>query len=68
MVQIESTNTSNAAKKRKSSMPKLLDGKYFTITKSENSKIEVTCNICGEVRRGEITSTGNFMNHIKKSH
>lgn len=62
----ESTNTSNVSKKRKSSIPKLLDGKYFSM--SENSKIVAICNACGKPRRGYITSTGNFMDHIKKDH
>lgn len=47
-----------------------MDGKYFTITKKENTKIEALCNVptCNKVRRGDVTSTGNFMDHIRKSH
>lgn len=56
------------AKTKKLSIPKLLDGKYFTIATMENTKVTVTCNICGELRRGNITSTGNFMGHIRKHH
>lgn len=51
-------------------MPKLLDGKYFTIIKREDTKIEAQCNLdaCKKVRKGDVKSTGNFMEHIRKEH
>lgn len=57
-------------KLRSDSVPKLLDGKYFTIIKREDTKIEAQCNLdaCKKVRKGDIKSTGNFMGHIRKEH
>lgn len=56
------------ATKKAKSIPKLLDGRYFTIVKLENTKVEVICSICKRTRRGDLTSTGNFMDHIEKDH
>lgn len=59
----------SVAKKAKSDgIPKLLDGKYYKIIKRDNFKIEAKCTICGKLRKGDIKSTGNFMEHIRKSH
>lgn len=49
-------------------MPKLLDGRYFTIVKSDGDKIEAVCSICKKIRKGSIKSTGNFMDHITNEH
>lgn len=48
--------------------PRLLDGKYFEITKLDGKKVEVLCMNCKKLLRGDINSTGNFMKHIKQSH
>lgn len=55
--------------KRSKSIPRLLDGKYFSIIKEKDgTKIDVVCNLCGSIRKGDLKSTGNFMDHINKSH
>lgn len=56
------------AKRRESEKPpRLLDGKYFEISKRENDKVEAICVICRESHKGHIDSTGNFSKHIKRS-
>lgn len=65
---IETSKNNDGSKNKKISIPKLLDGKYFTIVTMENNKVDVTCNTCGEQRKGDIRSTGNFMTHIRKDH
>lgn len=54
--------------KKKTTVPKLLDGKYFTIVNRQDFNITAKCAICGQERKGTVLSTGNFMDHIKKSH
>lgn len=61
-------DTRNQAKRKKTSDPRLLDGKYFKIEKREGNKVEAICVTCGITRKGDVTSTGNFMEHMKKSH
>lgn len=57
-----------AKKARYDNIPRLLDGKYFEIVKRDDIKVEAVCKSCGKIRKGNLTSTGNFMEHIKKSH
>lgn len=59
---------SNLAKKRKTSTPRLLDGKYFEIVAQNDTKIEAKCMTCGKHRKGDIRSTGNFMDHYTTAH
>lgn len=56
------------SKKAKDCVPKLLDGKYFKIVKSNNTRVEAECTTCNKIRKGDLKSTGNFMQHIRKSH
>lgn len=49
-------------------IPKILNGKYYSIQKNEDGNIEAMCNNCDEVKKGNISSTGNFRTHIKKKH
>lgn len=56
------------AKRIAVSIPRLLDGKYFSITKREKFKVDAMCTICGRPRKGDIRSTGNFMDHFKNAH
>lgn len=60
--------TAPAKKARYEKLPRLLDGKYFEITKREGTKIEAVCTACKKLRKGNLTSTGNFMDHLRKSH
>lgn len=56
------------AKRPRIEIPKLLDGKYFTITKQDGFRVEATCSRCQTIRKGDINSTGNFMTHIRRKH
>lgn len=49
-------------------IPRLLNGKYFVIARRDKFKVIATCTICGKNRKGDIRSTGNFMDHYKTSH
>lgn len=54
--------------KKQKTIPRLLDGKYFKIEKSDDSKVEASCTTCGKIRKGDIKSTGNFMEHYRSLH
>lgn len=60
--------------KKPKTVPRLLDGKYFNIIETNSNsttmvtKVVAACVICGVQRRGELSSTTNFMEHIRKSH
>lgn len=62
------TSQTSVAKKKKTSIPRLLDGKYFEITLQNDTKIEAKCMTCGKVRKVDIRSTGNFMEHYSNFH
>lgn len=50
-------------------LPKILDGNFFSVTKrTEDGKVETVCNQCGKIRKGSVTSTGNFISHYRTSH
>lgn len=55
-------------KQRNISIPKLLDGTFYAIVSRDGMKVVARCLKCGKERKGDISSTGNFMEHIKKSH
>lgn len=57
-----------AKKTKPDNVPRLLDGKYFTIIKQDGTRVEAECTICKKVRKGDVRSTGNFMEHLRKSH
>lgn len=56
------------AKKSKSSVPKILDGKYYAIICSTGTKVDAKCMTCLKVRKGDVRSTGNFMEHYRSAH
>lgn len=71
---VEGSETENPSKKNKR-LPRILDGKYFTISNEDkdkdwfkDNKIEATCTICHELKKGNILSTGNFLSHYKLKH
>lgn len=45
-----------------------MDGTYFTVQGIIDGKIEAICNQCKEIKRGLISSTGNFIAHYKSKH
>lgn len=57
-------------KKRKlqTKIPRLLQSNYFTIESNVDGKVAVKCLTCGEVRKGDVSSTGNFLSHLKRKH
>lgn len=46
----------------------LFNGQYFTIIQCDGSKLIAKCKNCFKVIRGQKTSTGNFLSHLKVSH
>lgn len=54
--------------KRKKVVPRALDGIFFEIVKECGEKIEAKCKQCEEIKKGNIKSTGNFLNHYKTKH
>lgn len=56
------------AKKQKFCVPKIFYGKYFSIISNDEGKIEARCIECREVKKGHVTSTGNFKNHYRSRH
>lgn len=43
-----------------------MDGAYYVLETNIDGKISAKCQECGEIRKGSISSTGNFKNHYKK--
>lgn len=50
--------------------PRILDGQYFEIETSDDKsgKISAVCKLCGVIKKGSSSGTGNFLRHIKKHH
>lgn len=61
-----------APKKQKTLLPRMLDGKFFEVLtgdwSSSQPKIIAKCQTCGKTRKGDIRSTGNFMEHYRSCH
>lgn len=57
-----------AKKARIESVPRILDGKFYTIESNVDEKITAKCIQCGEIKKGNRTSTGNFINHYRSRH
>lgn len=51
-------------------VPFLLNGKYFTIKHIEKSsnKVEAICRFCQNEYRATLSSTTNFLNHLRRTH
>lgn len=45
-----------------------MDGTFFSIEQNNNGKIVAKCTECGQNKKGNIFSTGNFINHYKSTH
>lgn len=67
---ISIADTQQIAKKPKKELPKIFDGKYFVVeaTNDNTGNIEARCTMCNEAKKGNISSTGNFLSHYKKKH
>lgn len=64
----ESDDFVNAPKRIKITIPRILDGTFFTIEKNINGSVEARCVECRKIIKGCLTSTGNFKKHITKIH
>lgn len=49
-------------------MLRVLDGKFYAILSENGTKIEAKCMQCLQVKKGDISSTGNFILHYKNKH
>lgn len=62
----ETINDSAAPPTKKArKIPRILDGRYFLIQSNIDGKVSAKCQTCGEIRKGNISSTGNFKSHYK---
>lgn len=52
----------------KSSVPRILDGIFFSIVSNDNGNIVARCVNCYENRKGNLKSTGNFKSHYRLKH
>ncbi|XP_077498927.1 uncharacterized protein LOC144124718 isoform X3 [Amblyomma americanum] len=43
----------------------ILDGKYFTVTSSDEDKVKAKCSFCKTAISGAYSSTSNFKLHLK---
>lgn len=68
IINIIDADNRQSAKKAKLSLPRILDGKFFSVDLHIEGKIEARCTECNEVKKGHITSTGNFKNHYRIKH
>lgn len=64
----ETSNQNIQPAKKQRSVPRLLDGRYYVLEADNDGKIEARCTNCGELRKGHINSTGNFLNHYRTKH
>lgn len=64
------TSIENNSPKRQKKDPRIFDGQYFEVTARDdkNTHISAICKLCGVVKKGSISSTGNFLKHIKDYH
>lgn len=63
-------NENRAAKRYKTTVPRILDGKFFVIESNVNEKILARCirPDCRKQIKGMLSSTGNFKSHYRVKH
>lgn len=54
--------------KRSKTIPRILDGTFFSIVSNNEGKIEAECTQCKEIRKGILSTTGNFKSHYRNKH
>lgn len=67
----EAASTSASVPKRKKSnetIPRILDNTFFNIVEIKEKGIIVRCTECKELKKGELSSTGNFKTHYRIKH
>lgn len=52
--------------KKPMKFPKILDGIFYTVVSNNDGNIEAKCEECGQIKKGNVSSTGNFKSHYKK--
>lgn len=63
------TDSQNENKSKRAKVdPKILDGKFYTIKLRNGDKVQAICNLCGSIRSGSLSGTGNFTRHINDKH
>lgn len=65
MDEIQSSSDAPPPAKKVKKVPKILDGTFYTIESNNDGKIIAKCVECGEIKKGEIGSSGNFKSHYK---
>lgn len=65
---LDENDQQEGKKSKTATIPRILDGKYFTIVSNVDSKIEAKCTQCHKKIKGQISSTGNFKLHYRTVH
>lgn len=58
----------NRPKRIKSSVPLILDGRFFEIVSNDDGKIRAKCTECSEMKKGHMSSSANFKSHYRLVH
>lgn len=45
-----------------------MDGTFFSLENEQNENVSAKCTECGEIKKGSLRSTGNFLSHYRKKH
>lgn len=62
-------NSDKQAAKKPKKFPKILDGLFYEfVSRGVGDAIDVKCTECGEIRKGVISSTGNYKSHYALKH
>lgn len=62
---MSSTSNEPAKKKR---IPKILDGKYFTVVRERGKNLDAVCMTCKKECSGSYNGTRNFADHYSRVH
>lgn len=62
------TSLSLPSAKKAKSKPRIFDGTFYEILKEEGGNVEARCLECLETKKGNMSSTGNFLGHIRTKH
>lgn len=67
---MDTSNENEAPPQKKAKkVPKILDGTYFSITsRNDDDHVEARCSECDEVKKGKLSSTGNYITHYRLKH
>uniref|UniRef100_A0A2S2PEN5 BED-type domain-containing protein n=1 Tax=Schizaphis graminum TaxID=13262 RepID=A0A2S2PEN5_SCHGA len=68
MAHIPSTSSTSAQEIDKITNNFLFYGTFYKVISIVDNKFTADCQLCNKTIRGQINSTGNFLNHIKNMH